>query len=214
MKHLRTTSAFTLIELIISVTIFGIIMVSVVSIFLFASQMSTRVELNRAMQESIKNVLEDIAEWVRKEGIEWVVGYWELCGWTGVKIGTDIGLCLLNGDMYKVGYLDEVSWDFQLIGDLTECVPPTTAWSWTPKTCRIIKQDALWDYYPMTNNFLSFTDVDFTVIESGTDPKKLRRVIVRFVVQPAYKQWLTGEIIQASTKTIQTTISERLISTK
>jgi len=41
-------------------------MVAVISIFLFSSQMSARVELNRLMQENIKNVVEDIAEEVRK----------------------------------------------------------------------------------------------------------------------------------------------------
>jgi len=41
-------------------------MISVIAIFLFSSQMSTRVELNRLMQENIKNVFEDIAENVRK----------------------------------------------------------------------------------------------------------------------------------------------------
>jgi hypothetical protein len=43
---------------------------SVMSIFLFSSQMSSRVELNRLLQENIKNVVEDIAENVRKNGIE------------------------------------------------------------------------------------------------------------------------------------------------
>jgi hypothetical protein len=45
-------------------------MISVMSIFLFSSQMSSRVELNRLLQENIKNVVEDIAENVRKNGIE------------------------------------------------------------------------------------------------------------------------------------------------
>jgi hypothetical protein len=46
--------------------IFGIMMISVMSIFLFSSQMSSRVEINRVMQENIKNVIEDISENVRK----------------------------------------------------------------------------------------------------------------------------------------------------
>jgi hypothetical protein len=50
--------------------IFGIMMISVMSIFLFSSQMSARVELNRALQENIKNVVENIAEDIRKSGID------------------------------------------------------------------------------------------------------------------------------------------------
>jgi hypothetical protein len=52
--------------------IFGIMMISVMSIFLFSSQMSARVEINRVMQENIKNVVEDIAENIRKNGIDGV----------------------------------------------------------------------------------------------------------------------------------------------
>ncbi len=68
MRHIKLhhTKAFTLIELIVSMTIFAIIMVSVISIFLFSSQMSQRVELERNMQENIKSVMEDIAEEIRK----------------------------------------------------------------------------------------------------------------------------------------------------
>jgi prepilin-type N-terminal cleavage/methylation domain-containing protein len=65
--------AFTLIEIIIAMSIFGIIMVSVLSIFLFSSQMSTRVEMNRIMQENIKNVTEDIAENIRKSNLSDVI---------------------------------------------------------------------------------------------------------------------------------------------
>jgi len=61
-KHNSTYSAFTLIELIVAISIFGIIMISVMSIFLFSSQMSARVEIQRIMQENIKNVVEDISE--------------------------------------------------------------------------------------------------------------------------------------------------------
>jgi len=66
MKNTISHKAFTLIELIVSITIFGIIMISVMSIFIFSSQMSQRVELNRLMQENIKSVVEDIAEELRK----------------------------------------------------------------------------------------------------------------------------------------------------
>jgi len=61
-KNTHTSSAFTLIELIVAISIFAVIMVSVMSIFLFSSQMSARVEIQRTMQENIKNVMEDIAE--------------------------------------------------------------------------------------------------------------------------------------------------------
>jgi len=68
MKHIKIQkkAAFTLIELIVSMTIFTIIMVSVMSIFIFSSQLSGKIEINRVLQENIKNVVETIAEDVRK----------------------------------------------------------------------------------------------------------------------------------------------------
>jgi hypothetical protein len=59
--------------------IFSIMMVSVLSIFLFSSQMSARVELNRVLQENIKNVMENIAEDVRKETINGGVDFESSC---------------------------------------------------------------------------------------------------------------------------------------
>jgi prepilin-type N-terminal cleavage/methylation domain-containing protein len=72
-KNPTNTAAFTLIEIIIAMSIFGIMMISVLSIFLFSSQMSTRVEMNRIMQENIKNVTQDIAENIRKSSLANVI---------------------------------------------------------------------------------------------------------------------------------------------
>ena len=50
-------------------SILAIMLVSILSVFLFSSQMSHLVDLNRVTQENMKNVLEDISESVRKDGI-------------------------------------------------------------------------------------------------------------------------------------------------
>jgi len=58
-----------LIELIVAITIFALIMVSVISVFIFSSSLSQKIEINRVMQENIKNVVETIAEDVRQNKI-------------------------------------------------------------------------------------------------------------------------------------------------
>jgi len=68
-KNIITYSGFTLIELIVAITIFSMIMISVLSIFILSSQMSSTIELTRVMQENVKNSFEDIAESVRKNDI-------------------------------------------------------------------------------------------------------------------------------------------------
>jgi len=207
MNKRYTTSAFTLVELIVAITIFWMIMVSVLSVFLFSSQMSTRVELSRNMQENMKNIIEDIAEWVRKYGIE------------GVKDPADFsvsmidaantfyqksGLHLNNGDRYMIGHEDSgVPWVWQ---PSTDIVADCQA---VESECRILKSIAGWDYFPMTNNFISVRDLSFT-LSNPENPK----VMLHITARPAVKKWLSVEIIENNTFYIQTTLSQRVIQTK
>jgi len=46
------------------------IMISITTIFISSSDISNKAEINRAMQENIKNVIETIAEDIRQNGIE------------------------------------------------------------------------------------------------------------------------------------------------
>jgi prepilin-type N-terminal cleavage/methylation domain-containing protein len=59
-------SAFTLVEIMVSLVIFAIIMVSVMTIYIQSAQISTNADMNRIMQENIKNTVEQISEDVRK----------------------------------------------------------------------------------------------------------------------------------------------------
>jgi prepilin-type N-terminal cleavage/methylation domain-containing protein len=61
--------AFTLIEVLISMTIFVMIMVSASMIYATISEMSYKADITREMQQNIKSVVEDIAEEVRKNDI-------------------------------------------------------------------------------------------------------------------------------------------------
>jgi prepilin-type N-terminal cleavage/methylation domain-containing protein len=58
-------TAFTLIEILVSLTILSIIMVSVLFIFMNSTNLSAKSEINRVMQENIKNVIETISEDIR-----------------------------------------------------------------------------------------------------------------------------------------------------
>jgi prepilin-type N-terminal cleavage/methylation domain-containing protein len=61
--------AFTLVEILVSMTIFAIIMVSVMMIYVTATDISKKYDINREMRNNIKSVVEDIAEEVRKNDI-------------------------------------------------------------------------------------------------------------------------------------------------
>ena len=194
----KNTQWFTLIELLVSITIFSIIMVSVITIFIFSANLSAKVDINRAMQENIKNAVETIAEDVRKNGIAWVSNTstdWNCTAWLseGNKLcisDTSYGYALKKIDSF--GNLVRISWTNMA----TEC------WD-IASHCTLYKWDS-----PLTNSFVSFRELNFTI--SG-DENNQNKVTINFVLQPAVRRWVRSDLIKNSKLVFQTTISERLI---
>jgi|GEM_PF-6540997 len=67
MKHITKTSAFTLIELVVSVTILSIIMLSVFVVYSDLIQVNKRLEALRMVGEDTRTVTERIATDVREK---------------------------------------------------------------------------------------------------------------------------------------------------
>lgn len=63
----KTSVAFTLIELVVSVTILSVIMLSVFVIYSNLIQVNKRLEDMRIVQENIRNITEKIATDVREK---------------------------------------------------------------------------------------------------------------------------------------------------
>jgi prepilin-type N-terminal cleavage/methylation domain-containing protein len=61
-----SNKGFTLIELVVSVTILSIIMLSVFSVFFLASDLNNKIDISRALQENVKNIVEVVAEDIRE----------------------------------------------------------------------------------------------------------------------------------------------------
>jgi len=124
-RFIHTPKGFTLIELIVSITLFSIIMVSVMSIFLFSSRLWGKIEINRVMQQNTKNMIETIAEDVRKNGIVWVSSaIWNSCSmplsWN--SIGTK--LCTgswAEASEYFIGKFNEISGDWIRVDAASSC---------------------------------------------------------------------------------------------
>lgn len=200
MKKNTTHAWFTLVELIVSIMIFGIMMISVMSIFLFSSQMSARVELNRVMQENIKNVVEDIAENIRKKDID---GVRDFNNPTCYMI--DSSNSFLTGSTLCVGWSEYVlgtgTGTFLPVSDINDC-------NSAQSLCRVLKKEGA-GFYPLTNSFVNIENISFALTNADVP-----RVIVNITARPAYNKGLSPIIVQNSTLHVQTTISERLIETK
>ena len=91
---------FTLVEVVVSVTIFSIIMISMISIYILSSDTSLKSDINRAMHENIKSVITDISEDIMKNSILWVsYDVMDSCGFSisgNYKVGDKLCISSLN----------------------------------------------------------------------------------------------------------------------
>lgn len=206
MKNIKIgIRAFTLIEIIITITIFGIIMISVLSIFVFSSQMSTRVEINRVMQENIKNVTQDISENIRLHGLSGVLadGWIDSCGWFLWATLVWTKLCLHGGIEYSIWRFISSTWSWERVNNIWDC------WDITVN-CHVIKRDnPMQDYYPLTNSFSHFENISFII----TNPD-IPKLSLHMSVRPSIQKWLSSDIVMKSLTHVQTTISQRIITTQ
>ncbi len=207
-KDRYTSSAFTLIELIVAITIFGLIMISVMSIFILSSQMSGKIELTRVMQENMKNALEDIAESVRKGDITDVVNTPNACG--SFSEGIWNKLCIWNINASEVRYTlwnKNALWDWSPLTDPSICIDNYAETS--DSICRILKKTASGDFIPLTNSLVAFEKLEFSL--HNTD---IPRVTITLTIRPAYGRGVTPQFVKMSKMYIQTTLSERAIVTE
>ncbi|NCO31344.1 hypothetical protein GW891_00475 [bacterium] len=65
----KNINAFTLVEVVVSITIFSIMMISIISIYILSSDTSLKSDINRAMHENMKSVTTEISEDIMKNGI-------------------------------------------------------------------------------------------------------------------------------------------------
>jgi len=67
---------FTLVELVVAITILGLIMVSVFTIYINLINVNRKLEQTRILQENTRMITEKIATDVREKGIDF-----STCGW-------------------------------------------------------------------------------------------------------------------------------------
>ncbi|MDQ7009397.1 MAG: type II secretion system protein [Candidatus Gracilibacteria bacterium] len=191
-KNKQNKQAFTLVEILISITIFSIIMVSVMMIYVTATDISKKYDINREMRNNIKSVVEDIAEEVRKHDIE------------GVKsdyIG-DFNFTNISGTRLKVQNGPE----YRLVKSES-----TLTCEDIKNICSIVKYDNSGNEIgPLSNSKISFTNLSFNI--SGEDA--IPKVTLKFVARAAVKAGIRSELAEKTKLIFQTTISERALKVK
>ncbi len=187
---------FTLIELIVSVSILSIIMISVFMIFALSSDLNNKTDISRAMQENIKNIVETIAEDVRKQGKNLKISssnwLWQCEDPQKVYLsGTT--LCV-GSHSYYLAKQEANEWikvtDYQTCDTETQCF--------------LVKNTGS-SVTQLSNSWVSFKNLVFYVARDGVN-----KVTLHFEIQPSTKKWIKPELIQENRMVIQTTLSERL----
>lgn len=65
MKNLQKTSGFTLIEMLVATTIFAVMSIAVMSIYIQTTSLSNRLKATRYLSETSREITERIAEDVK-----------------------------------------------------------------------------------------------------------------------------------------------------
>lgn len=196
MKHSSQSFGFTLIEVLVSMTILAIIMVSIISIFYSSSQVSLKIDINRSLQENIKNITETIAEDIRNSGINTCSVGSNCHILTPGKNYTHATQLWSGTHRYYLGTQDSSgNW---IITWATQCQNLTTQ-------CHlVIAKDG--GVYPLSNTQVDITSADFWITTDA-----IPKVTISLNLRPNMKQWISPTLLKESEMMFQTTISERLI---
>ena len=206
MKKLQNTrnsssalGGFTLIEMVVAITILSIVMISTISIFIFSTQLSGKIDINRLMQENIKNAIETIAEDMRKSGLVWVSLNKSHSHCSPFSSGNIKGnkFCTGTSEYFLATYDTNIkAWIRSDVS--TDC-------SSFASRCSLVRKTG-GDIFPLTNSFISFRDIQFRI--SG---ESIPKVTITFYAQPSTWKWVRSELIQENKIFFQTTLSQRLI---
>lgn len=211
-KNKNLNSWFTLIEVLVAVTIFSIMMTFVMMIYASSTQLSSRVEINRQVQQNIKNIVEVIAEDVRENWISWVsklkgdrcdlVNIWNKL----YKNWTELCTNYWN-NKYYLAKCDEKNENCIRVENInTDCVDKILS-DWTRKinNCTFIKNNK-----PLSNSLIKITDLKF-LVSWITNNDKQKKVTIKFSIMPRLKKGVWLNLVKNATINFQTTINEKLI---
>ena len=188
-------SAFTLVEVLVSLTIFSMVIISIIWIYITSSDIMVKSDINRKMQENLKNVSSTIAEDIRKN---WIIGVssssTDTCDfvlWVN-KYKQWNKLCTKSWNDYYLAKKDSVTWIYIRV-DNSSC-------NSINDKC-VIYNLTKWS---LTNSFVSVKSLDFYLSK-----EKIPKLTMSIIMQPSIQKWVKIDLIKESKLIFQTTISER-----
>lgn len=206
-NNINKYKAYTLIEVIIWITIFSIMMISIISIYVIANNTSVKADINRSMQENLKSLVTEISEDIINTWIKWTTDStilddcdFSYTPWTTYK-KWEI-LCLGSQNNYFLARKNLITWVFErttreFCEDINSECYIAKNWIYTE------------DIQPLTNNLVTIKNINFLLTTSFW----INKVTLIMTLQPSVKSWIKGNLIRENKIIFQTTISERPLLT-
>lgn len=184
-------NAFTVIEVIVWVTILSIIMISVMSIYISSNDISLKTDINRSMQENIKNAVETMAEDIRKYWSDWVVSNnTDSCSFETSQIYSQGNKICIWANTYML---------WKKVNDIYTIASNDQCDEVTESGCTILKNGK-----PLMNSWVDVKNLIFKVSDT-----EISKVTILMEVQPAISKWIKPDLIKNNRMDFQTTISQR-----
>lgn len=200
---------FTLVEIIVAVTIFSIVMISVMSVYIISSETTYNSEIDRAMHENVKNIVMEISEDITKNGISWVsdsISSSDSCTSLPEKDKNELKKWFIFctwSHIYTISKKDD-SWNLLAVSDSnkSECEKIGTE-------CYLTKAE-IWDKKPspLTNSLVTVRKANFIVTNDW-----IKKVTISLELQPSAKAWVRSSLVEKNIFNLQTTLSERTYNT-
>jgi len=202
MKKIKTNIWFTLIELIVAITLLSIIMLSIFVIYTNILNINKRLELSRVLQENSRNIMESLATEIREKWVDYSV-YWE--AW-----------------FESLDY--SWNWNWQLYIKSSSGSPTIycmmkrwTAWVCESSCVTNTKQCYLWkkdSNIELNDERVEIKNLRFYISwkpnSSITNIDKEWKVTIIFDLKIADGKWLSKDLLKSSELHLQTTISTKL----
>lgn len=196
--------AFTLIELVVSITILSVVLLSIFMIYSNLIQVNRRLEVIRIVQENIRNVTEQMASDIREKWIDF--SYYDNSTITKTNDYTGSGsviLAIRSGNKYYA-MKDGIWWP-------TLCSPEDE--KNLRIHCYIGKEDASGKRKAISDERVRIENARFFLSwDAGTSITNLSQegkvtIVLSVWIEP--KAWINSEIAKNTRMNIQTTISEK-----
>ncbi len=201
-----SNKAFTLVELVVSITILSVILLSVFDIYSNILSVNKRLEVMRIVQENVRNITEQIAVDIREKGIDF--SYYD--GSSNEKTNNYSGsgnsiLAIRGWDKYYPMKADT-------LGSIVRCSDEDEK---NPKIhCYIGKEDTVGNRKAISDKRVRIENIRFfisgdrgeTITNQGVEWKAT--IVLGLGIENT--AWVSMEIAKSTHMSIETTISEKV----